>query len=76
MCWCYPFEVKTADEQTPRQEEYQLHIRQKDYVNSLKKDHAERAKEDQTFLTCNFDLEAVLYSPLFFAKPIFYKSNV
>ena len=53
-----------------------MHIRRKDYVNSLKKDHAERAKEDQTFLTCNFDLEAVFYSPLFFAKPIFYKRKL
>ena len=30
QCWCYEYELKTADEQLIRGEEYQLHIRRKD----------------------------------------------
>ena len=45
-------------------------------VNLIKRQHADRAKNDKDFVTCNFDLEAVLYSPLFFSKPIFYKRKL
>lgn len=36
----------------------------------------EKSKSDQTFFSANFDLEAVLYCRLKFAKPLFYKRKL
>ncbi|KAB0790124.1 hypothetical protein PPYR_15557 [Photinus pyralis] len=76
QCWCHHFEQLPADQKTDRQAEFDLHIRRKCAANEEKRKDSEKSKTDDTYLSANFDLEAVLYSPLFHAKPIFYKRKL
>lgn len=50
------------------QQEYDLHLEGKN--------DAIKAQADSTFVCANFDLEAVLYNPLFFSNPIIYKRKL
>lgn len=72
-CWCIEFHKKVGEERKKREAEYELHKKRKEYANAEKKRDAEKTKNDKWFLSANFDLEAVLYCPLFFSKPLFYK---
>ncbi|KAF2903157.1 hypothetical protein ILUMI_03027 [Ignelater luminosus] len=69
--WCYKYDLKKPEDQAEKLEKYELHKKRKDAANSAKKEDDERDKNDRTFVTVNFDLEAVLYCPLFFANPYF-----
>ncbi|KAF2889211.1 hypothetical protein ILUMI_16962 [Ignelater luminosus] len=75
-CWCYEYDLEKPEDQAKKLEEYELRKKRKDVANSAKKEDGERAENDRTFVTFNFDLEAVLYCPLFFAKLIFYKKKI
>lgn len=72
-CWCVDFHKKVGGEREKREEEFALHIRRKEFANEEKKRDAERTRKEKSYLSANFDLEAVLYCPLFFSKPLFYK---
>ena len=56
--------------------EYEMHIRRQKAANEEKSNDAQKSKETIGYVSANFDLEAVLYSPLFHAKPIFYKRKL
>ncbi|KAF2886259.1 hypothetical protein ILUMI_19915 [Ignelater luminosus] len=75
-CWRYEYDPRRPQDQAAKLEEYQLYRKRKDAANSAKKENGERAKNDKIFVSVNFDLETVLYCPLFFAKPIFYKRKL
>lgn len=61
---------------TEKIKEYNLHMRRKNVAKAEKSRDEEKAKEKKEYLSANFDLQAVLYSPLFHAKPIFYKRKL
>lgn len=72
-CWCYDYERANEQEKEDRKEEYLLHKKQKDAASLERTNDKQRAIMDKTVLTANFDLQAVLYCPLEFGKPSFYK---
>ena len=77
QCWCHHFELLSEAEKTPEKiQEYELHMRRKVAANDEKSKDAQKAKGNFEYVSANFDLEAVLYSPLFHAKPIFYKRKL
>lgn len=76
QCWCHRFEQLPEEEKAEKQQEYDIHIRRKKEAMKEKDNDGTKAKEDPTFLCVNFDLEAVLYCPLFFSKPVFYKRKL
>lgn len=75
MCWCHEFETKSAEERMAKETEYLQHIRRKKVSENEKNNDYLRTK-DKNFISANFDLEAVLYTPLVFAKPVFYKRKL
>lgn len=77
QCWCHHFEMLSEAEKTPEKiQEYELHKRRKLAANDEKFRDEQKAKLNSQYVSANFDLEAVLYSPLFHAKPIFYKRKL
>ncbi|CAG9760244.1 unnamed protein product [Ceutorhynchus assimilis] len=74
QCWCHHFEQLKENEKTAEKlHDYEIHIRRKIAAMEEKKIDSLKAKRDEHYVSANFDLEAVLYSPLLFAKPVFYK---
>lgn len=76
QCWCHNFEQLPEAEKSEGLEKYNLHLKCKEAANKEKRNDAERASSDRSYCSVNFDLEAVLYCPLFYAKPIFYKRKL
>lgn len=72
QCWCASFHKLPMSDQRERDEEYQRHIRMKTETKLEKNSDVRRAKIMKDTQTLFFDLEAVLYSPFFYAKTIFY----
>jgi hypothetical protein len=76
QCWCHEFESLPSSEKEARQVEYEIHIKRKKATNDEKESDAKKAASDPTYMSANFDLEAVLYCPLKYAKPVFYKRKL
>lgn len=76
QCWCYEFELLPSAEKEPKQEEYEIHLKRKKAAKEEKEIDAKKSASDATYMSANFDLEAVLYCPLKFAKPVFYKRKL
>lgn len=75
-CWCVFFHELPINEQERREDEYKNHILMKNLAKEEKERDAERARIDHNYFSGNFDLQAVLYCPLFHGKPLFYKRKL
>ncbi|KAK5642408.1 hypothetical protein RI129_008575 [Pyrocoelia pectoralis] len=78
QCWCYNYKENNDEGKSTAKtkEEYELHIRRKNAADEQKKTDKKVAQEDKSIICANFDLEAVLNCPIFFAKPVFYKRKL
>lgn len=61
------------DDKNNRIEEYEAHTHKKHLANTEKDADKVLAQNDPSVVTANFDLQAVLYSPIEYKKPVFYK---
>lgn len=75
-CWCADFCNLTAEEQIERQEDYDIHMRRTEAMVEEKKRDKRELKKDSTTMMAFFDLEAILYAPLKYAKPLYYKRKI
>ena len=76
LCWCFDFENKPEEERNRLQGRHEAHKQRQKEATEYKQGDRERAKTDPTFISANFDLQAVLYCPLMNAKPIFYRRKL
>lgn len=73
QCWCHHYEQMNKDDKNNRREEYEAHTHRKHLANTEKYADKVLAQNDPSVATANFDLQAVLYSPIEYKKPVFYK---
>ncbi|CAB3255049.1 unnamed protein product [Arctia plantaginis] len=52
------------------------HVKRKQEANAEKAEDKKKAEQDHSYMSVNFDMEAVLYSPLLLGKPVFYKRKI
>lgn len=60
---CEKYKNLTEEEKTSEKHDYQLHIKNKDLARLEKEADKTKAKNDVTYKSFTFDLQAVLYSP-------------
>lgn len=72
-CWHVAFERLPPEERTDEdQQKYDLHMRRKKAAEDEKASDKQLAAYDPTVMTIGMDMEALLYSPLLLATPVFY----
>lgn len=76
QCWCHNYEQLKEEDREERREEYEQHIHRKNLANTEKEADKVLAQNDPSVITANFDLQAVLYSPIEYKKPVFYKRKL
>ncbi|CAB3222579.1 unnamed protein product [Arctia plantaginis] len=76
QCWCHHYEMLPEDQREEKKEEYRAHVKRKQEANAEKAEDKKKAEQDHSYMSVNFDMEAVLYSPLLLGKPVFYKRKI
>lgn len=75
-CKCNQYYGASEEEKKKMQTEFDAHINRKNSIRAEKNNDKEKAQESDTFVSFNFDKQAILTTPKVFDKPVFYKRKL
>ena len=74
--FCNKYMNSSPEEQTAMQSDYDAHIKTKDAARQAKESDKKKAQQTTSFVSFNFDKQAVLPTPKIFDKQIYYKRKL
>ena len=73
---CNKYQNSTSEDQKTMQASYNAHLELKESARKAKNADKQKAHQDDTFVSFNFDKQAVLQSPKLYDKQIYYKRKL